>query len=229
MPSSSAISAFSIPRAIRRSTSRSRDGQLVEFLAGRLLISAVAAHPSEDHLGGTRREPGHAVGGGAHGQDDPVDRGVLGEKAARAGLHDRGHVRVVGDDGQGDDADRGVLLEYLAGGLGPLEIGHAHIHQHDVRLQFVRQPYAHTAAGRLRDDFDPVLRIQQRRESGSKQIVVVDDEYADRPVVPRNFAHFSVMFCCPVDRSPTAITSRSRPYAHHQYTPRPTFIALNEP
>ena len=50
--------------------------------------------------------------------------------------------------------DRRVPLEDLAGGLGPLEIGHAHVHQHDVRLQLVRQPDAHAAAGRLRHHLD---------------------------------------------------------------------------
>ena len=154
MPSSSAISAFSIPRAISRSTSSSRgDSSSIRLGSGSSSTPRAPDAPQHD-LGGARRKPRHALRRGPHGQRDAVDRRVLGEEATRAGLERGRHVAVVRDDGQREHARRRMALEDLARGVGPFEVGHADIHDDDVRLEFIRQPHAHAAAGRLRDDLD---------------------------------------------------------------------------
>jgi hypothetical protein len=73
-----------------------------------------------------------------------------------------------------------VSLEDLARGLWAVEIGHADVHQDDVGAEFVGEPDAHPSTRRLGDDLDVLLRAEQRREPGPKQVVVIDNEHANR-------------------------------------------------
>ena len=206
MPSASAISAFSMARAIRRSTSRSRgDSSSIRPGSGSSSTPPRRTRPSTTSAA---RGESHATPFAAArtASTTAVDRRVLGQEATRAGLDHGGHVGVVGDDGQRDDARRRMAVQDLASGLGPFEVGHPDVHQDDVRLQLIRESHAHPAARRLRNDLDVGLGSQQRCEPGAKQIVIVDHEHADRPMVPRGFVHV-----IPIDYRPIILRVSTRP------------------
>src|SRR6202021_4187165 len=53
--------------------------------------------------------------------------------------------------------------------------GHADVHQDDVRREVRRELDRLPSVGRLADDFQVVLGVDQRRERGAEQRLVVDD------------------------------------------------------
>ena len=189
MASVSAISAFSIPRAISRSTSSSRADSCSSAPTSKRRLAGALPDPPQNQLGGSRRKPGHSLGRRPHGHGDAADRGVLRDEAARAGLERGLHVAVVRGHGQDEHAHVGISLEDRPGRGGSLDIGHAEIHDHDVRPQLVRQPDPHAATGGLRHHLDVGLHGEQRRESRPEEIVIVNDEDANRLVLSNGSHH----------------------------------------
>ena len=154
IPSSSAISAFSIPCAMSRRTSSSRAESSCASSSSASWLLLAPPDASKHDLGRARRQPRRALDSRTDGDRHPVNRSVLRQEAARAGTDDGGDVRVLGGDRQRDDASRGIAVEDLARRLGALEVGHPDVHQHDIGSELVGESNAHASAGRLGDHLD---------------------------------------------------------------------------
>ena len=72
-----------------------------------------------------------------------------------------------------------VVLGDAAGGVEPVDAGHADVHEHDVGAMLERQAHRLLAVGRLADDGDVVLRVEQRPEAAPHQRLVVGDDDGD--------------------------------------------------
>ena len=60
-----------------------------------------------------------------------------------------------------------------------VQIGHLHVHEHDVRPVSTRESDRLATGGRLRDHLDGGVDGQQLGEAGAHQVVVVDEQDAD--------------------------------------------------
>ncbi len=69
--------------------------------------------------------------------------------------------------------------EQPAGGLDPVELGHADVHQHDVGLQVPGLRDRVEAVGGLADDLQIVLGVEDHAEPGAHERLVVGDQQAD--------------------------------------------------
>jgi len=69
-------------------------------------------------------------------------------------------------------------LSRVPRGGDPVEVRHAHVHEHDVRSQPTRAIDRLAAGGRLAGDLDGLIGGEDRREAGADQVVVVGDQDA---------------------------------------------------
>ena len=74
-----------------------------------------------------------------------------------------------------------VRRQQPPGGLDPVQLRHADVHQHDVGLQ-LRAPRstASSAVGGLADHVDVVLGVEDHAEAGAHERLVVGDQHAHR-------------------------------------------------
>jgi hypothetical protein len=72
---------------------------------------------------------------GAHGSDQLITAGVLEEETARAGLEGVVDVLVQIEGGQHQDPRAGATLDEPGGCFDAVHLGHADVHQDDVRVQ----------------------------------------------------------------------------------------------
>ena len=71
--------------------------------------------------------------------------------------------------------------EQLPGRLDPVDLGHADVHQHDIRRDAARLLDRLSPVGRLADDLEVGLRLEDHPEAGAHECLVVDDQHAHRP------------------------------------------------
>ena len=67
------------------------------------------------------------------------------------------------------------------GRLDPVDLRHAHVHQDDVRRDAARQLDRLAPVGRLADDLEVGLRLEDHPEAGAHECLVVDDQHPHRP------------------------------------------------
>jgi hypothetical protein len=76
-----------------------------------------------------------------------------------------------------EDASVGrCLADDPAGGLDPIETGHADIHQHDVGAQATRLRDRFLSIAGLADNVDVGLALEDQAEAASHQRLIVDDK-----------------------------------------------------
>ena len=129
-----------------------------------------------------RREQRVAVRDDVDRVDELLGRRVLEQEPARADSQRLVHV-LVEVEGREDEDARALLLpvEQSAGRLEPVDVRHADVHQDHVRLHAVRGVHRLRAVGRLADDLDVLLGVEDHPESRPNERLVVDDEDADPP------------------------------------------------
>ena len=171
-----------------------------------------ALEKASRHTGGEQRV---AVGDDADRADEVDGLGVLHEEPARA-CADRARdvlVQLEGrDDHDADAGERGICGDLL-GRPQAVAVGHADVQERDIDRGLAQGAQQRFATGRLDDDLDVGLRVQQRAETGAHQLVVVGQRDADHDapahgrrattIVPARGAGVR-------DRSPPASSARSR-------------------
>ena len=178
MISASAISAFDNPRAISSSTSRSR---AVRSSSGRRAADPVPVlrHPL-DHPAGDRgrqeRSPPATVWIAVSSSSGLLR---LRRNPRRSRAERPEDVVVLLERGQDHDPDLRSGRDQLSRRRDAVEVGHADVHQHHVRVQ---QPGAvdrvAPVAG-LADHLDGGVARQHPAQAGSHQVVVVHDQHSN--------------------------------------------------
>ena len=175
------MSALLAPRPIATTTSRSRSVSTVQPsraprpgcpARARAGVHEPTRHPRRQHrLPGRRRQ---------HRLDDPLRLGVLEQVAARAGVQ-RGLDLVGGvERGEHDDGGRVPARADRPGRRDAVGARHAQVHEHDVdRVRVEQRRAPRTPSAHLRDDADPVRAVEQERQPGPHEGVVVDDDHPD--------------------------------------------------
>ena len=104
-------------------------------------------------------------------------RHVLEQEAARAGAQggERVLVEVEGREHQHARAAPGV--DDPARGLDAVHLRHAHVHEHDIRVELRRQAHCLLAVPRLAHDRQVVLRVEHHAEADAQQRLIVDQEH----------------------------------------------------
>ena len=72
-----------------------------------------------------------------------------------------------------------VVGEQLTRRLDPVDLGHADVHEDDVRLQAQRLGDRLDAVRGLADDLDVLLGLEDHAKAGAHERLVVDDEDAE--------------------------------------------------
>ena len=89
---------------------------------------------------------------------------------------------LAGVEGREHHDGRGVLRvgEDPLGRREPVELGHADVHQHDVGAPAGDDVDRGVAVGRLADDGDVGLGVEDDAKAGAQQALVVGDDHGDR-------------------------------------------------
>ncbi len=90
---------------------------------------------------------------------------------------------------EGGDDDHGERVVDVGSGEEPrrldaVEFGHADVEQADVRSQVTGPFHGFASVRGLGDDLDPGLGVEDHRQTGSHQILVVGDEDPDHAWTP---------------------------------------------
>ncbi len=118
----------------------------------------------------------------AYGGSEVGGCGVFEEESARSRFEGAEHVVVGFEHRRHTDA---CLHQFrggadVSGGSQAVESGHANVHEDDIRAQSGGEVDGFATVGRLADDGDVVLRVQQHGEALPDQCLVVGDHDADR-------------------------------------------------
>ena len=173
-----------------------------------------------------RRDERVTGGGGVHGLDQQLRPGVLEQEAARARLERTVHVLVQVERRDHDHRERvrHVGSGEPAGGLDAVQLRHPDVEQADVGRSSRALRHRLAAVGGLTHHLDPRLRVEDHRQAGADQLLVVGDQHPDRhataPVLRQHRDH-----------RPAALRTRAgveraaqegRPLGHaHQPVPGP--------
>jgi hypothetical protein len=127
-----------------------------------------------------RRQYGLAPERRSHGADERLARRILEEVARRAG-RDRGPDVAVGVEG-GEDEDPGRVadLGQLVDRARTVDLGHPEVHEDDVGPEPLGRNHRLAAVGRLADDLELRIAVEDAAEAVADDRVIVDDEQADR-------------------------------------------------
>ena len=159
-----------------------RAGQLRE-LARDELGGAAAVDGARDRV----REPNERVAGPAHGALELPERRALQAVRVGARLHHRHHVAGIVRAGVGDDARLRQQLTDPPRRGHPVEDGHLHVHQHDVRAMRDGERDRLLAVLGLGHDFDPRLGCEARAKTLPCVGRVVADQQAKHRPTPRRW------------------------------------------
>ena len=113
--------------------------------------------------------------------DQQLGPAVLQQEAACAGLQRAVDVLVEVEGRDDDDGDRigDVGAGELPRGLDAVDLGHADVEQAHVGPQSSCQRDRLAPVGRVPDDLDIRLRVEDHRQAGADELLVVGDEHAD--------------------------------------------------
>ena len=106
-------------------------------------------------------------------------RRLLEDVPARTGLEPTLQERPLAVCGEDEDAGLGRALEQLLGRLEPVHVGHAQVHDHDVRPAPLCEGDRGRSVGRLADHADPRRARQREAKALANDLVVVCDEAGD--------------------------------------------------
>ena len=134
---------------------------------------------------GPARSPGQGrVDVGAAAADGPdrprqvVERRLLDQEPARAGVESLQQERALAVAGVEDDRGRRPFVAELASDVDPAHARHADVHDGDVRRVLRDQPQRLVAVLRLRDDLHVVDVREISRDGVDDRGVIVGDDAA---------------------------------------------------
>ena len=90
--------------------------------------------------------------------------------------------------GNDDDTHARTFGLYGARGGEPIHLGHAHVHQHEIRLKAPGQRQRLSPVRRLADDLQAALASEHAPQTGAREIMIVDDHQPSRRRGPRSVA-----------------------------------------
>ena len=174
-PSSSAIRLFERPRAIRRSTSSSR-GVSSSACGARSPPCAISSTTRAATAGESGAWPAWAV---RIARTSSAGSDVLEQEAGGAGAQRGEQPLVLAEARQHDHARRRRRLAQPRQRRDAVEPRHREVEQHDVGREPLRLGDRGLAVGRLPDDLDVVLQVEERAQALAHDRVVVGDQDAD--------------------------------------------------
>jgi hypothetical protein len=130
----------------------------------------------------TRRRQQRLAGGDhMHRRDQLLWSGALEQETRGAGPEGTEDIVVLLEGRQDQDSRCGGRPRQLAGGADPVQVGHAHVHQHDIRRELARLLDGLPSRRCLADDLDLGVDGEQLDEPGAHQVVVVGDQHPHQP------------------------------------------------
>ena len=180
--SSSAISALERPRPASASTSRSRSVSTARAVVVDGPGPLGARREVRDQLAG---DPGRqerlALGDHRMACEQVGRLRVLEQEPAGAGSQRLEHVLVEVErrEHQHPGARAGGVVGDASGGLDPVHVGHADVHQHDVGVVAGGQVDGLAAGGGLTHDLDAGIVLEEHGEAAPYECLIVGDEHAD--------------------------------------------------
>ncbi len=130
------------------------------------------------------REQRVAAGDDANGVEELVGARVLEQEAARARAQSLVDVLVEVERCQDQYTRRGGPGGDPPGRFDPVEVGHADVHQHDVRPQRRGGLDRLPPVTGLSDYLDVGLGIQDHAEAGTDELLIVSDQNAHHERTP---------------------------------------------
>ena len=141
-----------------------------------LLGRRASAEHVDDSLGdGTGHDP-FARNNGQDAADDGIDLRVLEDVPAGARSKRLKDVAVRLERSQDEDLDLRMFGNDPPRGFDAVEVWHLQIHQHDVGLDRSGLLDHVEAVNGLGDDVDPRVSLEQARQTGTKQILIVGNQ-----------------------------------------------------
>ena len=182
--SSAAISAFDRPRATSLKTSSSRAVSSSSPLGGSAGDGRVVGELGDQPPGDGRGQQRVARGDDADAGGQLLGRDVLEQEAAGARPQRLVDVLVEVEGREHEDADATVGRRVAAardppGRLDAVELGHADVHQDDVRRQASGLVDRLAPVRGLADDLEVLLGVEDHAEARADERLVVGDEDAD--------------------------------------------------
>ena len=118
---------------------------------------------------------------GPHGVHQLLWSAVLQQEPGGPRVESVEQVVVAVERGEDDDLGPGepVVAGDAAGRREPVAPGHADVHQHDVGQRLDRLAHGLVTVGRLADDGDVRLGVEQGAEPGAHQRLVVGEQDGD--------------------------------------------------
>ena len=156
---------------------------------GAVKADEVVAHvfqARQQALGDGRLHQRAALGHGADGADQLLERDVLEQVALGARFQARQHQLVVVEGGQDDGWRQRVLPRKRLQRLQAGHHRHAHVHQHHVGLGLRDEFDRLLAVGGLGHHFDAVVEGQQRADALPHQCLIVHQTDADHVVASQS-------------------------------------------
>lgn len=172
------MSATADPSASICSTCRSRELNRSSGSVAAVLLSTLVDH----RIGQLPAEIAITLVHRADRVHHLLRRRALDDVAGRTGLQGAQHVHRVGIHGKHDHAGLRTVLVDDVGRLGAIQSRHGMIHEHDVRVHFLRSVHRLPAVLDAVDDLHIVLRLDHEAQAFRHDAVIVDDEYTDRHV-----------------------------------------------
>ena len=116
---------------------------------------------------------------GAHGRDELDIGSALHQVSRRAGLEQRQQIFLLGVHREHEDAGRRVRRQNRLRRRGAIHPGHGQVHDHDVRMQALRERDGFRAVRRLANHRDVAGRTQHRLQSCANDGMIVGQHDAN--------------------------------------------------
>ncbi len=165
----------------------SKQPEYLEFPLGEHLAGARGDAPARG-AGGSGEEPGRHGGvqyrfprvHGPQRVDHLLAAGALQKIAGRARLQEAEYVAVIVIGAEDERGGARIGLLDLFGSLDAAEAWHDHVHQHHVRLDLLGHRHRLQTVGRLPDDGDVRLLLQEIAHPLPENPVIVDQQDRNR-------------------------------------------------
>src|SRR5918996_2233465 len=150
--------------------------QLLEPLCDRGVRRGLAGHASNHRSGDGGREERVAGGDRVDGGDELLRPRALEQEAGGARAERSEDVVVLLEGREDHDPRVGCDSQELTGCGDAVQVGHADVHEDDVRAEFERALDGGPPVSGLADDPQPLVAREDGPEAGAHEVVVVDDE-----------------------------------------------------
>src|SRR5690606_39891794 len=109
-----------------------------------------------------------------------ISRSTLDHVACSHGLHQSVREGFLLSDSDVNHLDAPVMLEELASRLEAADAGHAHVHQHHIRLERSGLDDSLFAAAGSPYDFQSIHIAEHAADAHTYQVMVINHQYLDQ-------------------------------------------------